>query len=38
MNDESILSVGLFITSSKKSVVAAETRTEEDLQFEEDES
>lgn len=38
MNDESILSVGLFVASTKKKIVSAETRTEEDLQFEEDES
>ena len=38
MNDESILSVGLFTSNIKKREISAETRTEEDLQFEEDES
>jgi DNA-directed RNA polymerase subunit E'/Rpb7 len=38
MNDESILSVGLFVSNIKKREISAETRPEEDLQFEEDES
>jgi hypothetical protein len=38
MNDESILSVGLFVSNIKKKEISAETRPEEDLQFEEDES
>lgn len=39
MNDESILSVGLFVSNTKKKIASsAETETQEDLQFEEDES